>query len=90
MLCRRDLVEWYHGDEPGQVPGLLPPPYYWWAAGAMFGTLVDYWYYTGDDTYNEITTQGLLFQVGANQAFMPENQTASLGRYARFQTRASC
>jgi mannan endo-1,6-alpha-mannosidase len=60
-----DLVSWYSGNETGQSPGMLPDPYYWWAAGAMFGSLIDYWYYTGDDTYNEITTQGVLFQSRA-------------------------
>lgn len=23
-----DLVSFYHGNEPGQTPGLLPGPYY--------------------------------------------------------------
>lgn len=41
----------------------------------MFGTLIDYWFYTGDTTYNEITTQAMLFQVGPNKDFMPPNQT---------------
>lgn len=30
------------------VPGELPQPYYWWEAGAMLGSLIHYWYYTGD------------------------------------------
>ncbi|KAM5346783.1 hypothetical protein ACJ41O_009788 [Fusarium nematophilum] len=74
-----DLVGMYHGDEPGQTPGLLPEPYYWWYAGAMFGTLVDYWAYTGDDQYVDITKQGLLFQVGKNNDYMPINQTRTEG-----------
>jgi mannan endo-1,6-alpha-mannosidase len=45
----------------------------------MFGTLVDYWYLTGDDTYNEITTEALLFQVGPNNDYMPPNQTKTEG-----------
>lgn len=45
----------------------------------MFGSLIDYWSYTGDATYNTITTQAMLFQVGANQDYMPINQTKSLG-----------
>ena len=32
----------------------------------MLGTLVEYWYLTGDDTYNKEVTQGLQFQVGPN------------------------
>jgi mannan endo-1,6-alpha-mannosidase len=45
----------------------------------MFNTFIDYWYYTGDDRYNAITTQGLEHQIGEPNAFMPSNQTISLG-----------
>lgn len=45
----------------------------------MFGTLLDYYYYTGDDSYNEITTQALLFQVGPQDDYMPPNQTKTEG-----------
>lgn len=33
----------------------------------QFGAMIDYWYYTGDATYNDVTTQALLFQVGPNE-----------------------
>jgi len=45
----------------------------------MFGALIDYWYYTGDATYNDVTTQGLLFQVGAGDYYEPANQSFDLG-----------
>ena len=45
----------------------------------MFGTLIDYWFYTGDETYNEVTKQAMLHQVGLDEDFMPENQTNTLG-----------
>lgn len=45
----------------------------------MFGALIDYWYYTGDDTYNAITTQAMIHQIGDYNAFMPPNQTKTLG-----------
>lgn len=66
-----NMMDWYKGDEPGNAPGLLPQPYYWWNAGAMFGSLIDYWYYTGDDTYNAVTTQAMLWQVGPDVNYMP-------------------
>jgi mannan endo-1,6-alpha-mannosidase len=50
-----------------------------WEAGAMMGTLIDYWYYTGDDAYNDITQQALLFQVGETNDYMPRNQTRTEG-----------
>lgn len=47
------------------IDGLLTyPPYYWWQAGAMFGQLIDYWYYTNDSTYNDMIRTGLIHQAG--------------------------
>ncbi|KAI1320315.1 glycosyl hydrolase family 76-domain-containing protein [Xylariaceae sp. FL0255] len=74
-----DLMTFYTGNQVGQVPGLLPQPYYWWEAGALMGALIDYWYYTGDTTYNDITTQGMLHQVGPYNDYMPPNQTLTEG-----------
>jgi mannan endo-1,6-alpha-mannosidase len=74
-----DMVSFYTGDSPGDIPGTLPEPYYWWEAGAMFGALIDYWYYTGDSTYNDITTEALLFQVGPLENYLPPNQTKTEG-----------
>ncbi|GAM82862.1 hypothetical protein ANO11243_008480 [Dothideomycetidae sp. 11243] len=73
------MMEFYPGNKTGGIPGLLGDPYYWWEAGAMFGSLIDYWYYTGDSTYNNVTSQALLFQVGPYNNYMPPNQTKSLG-----------
>lgn len=73
------MMKYYAGNQTGQIPGLLPGPYYWWEAGAMFGSLIDYWYYTGDTTYNAVTSQAMLFQVGPDNDYMPPNQTKSEG-----------
>jgi mannan endo-1,6-alpha-mannosidase len=45
----------------------------------MFGSLIDYWYFTGDDQYNAITMEAMLHQVGDQADFMPTNQTRTLG-----------
>ncbi|KAJ8114748.1 hypothetical protein OPT61_g3444 [Boeremia exigua] len=74
-----NLRSHYTGDRPGNVPGNLPDPYYWWECGTMFNAFIDYWYYTGDDQYNIITMQALEHQIGDENAFMPANQTKSLG-----------
>lgn len=71
----KGMMTYYTGNRPGDVPGNLPQPYYWWEAGAMFGELIEYWYLTGDDQYNDIVTQGLLHQVGEDRDYMPKNQT---------------
>ncbi|TDZ99664.1 Mannan endo-1,6-alpha-mannosidase DCW1 [Colletotrichum sidae] len=81
-----DLMLFYDGNKTGMIPGILPGPpddgkgdYYWWQGGAMMGTYIDYWYYTGDESYNKVVTQGLLHQVGPGRDYMPPNHTASLG-----------
>lgn len=73
------MLQYYTGYKLGDVPGNLPDPYYWWEAGAMFGALVEYWYYTGDSQWNDITTQALLHQTGSGNNFMPTNQSRTLG-----------
>ncbi len=72
-------MQYYTGMNPGDVPGNLPAPYYWWEAGAMFGAMIDYWYFTGDDTWNAVTTQAMLHQVGPDNDYMPPNQTKTEG-----------
>ncbi|ETR98201.1 putative glycosyl hydrolase [Trichoderma reesei RUT C-30] len=79
-----DMLQYYHGNESGQTPGILPGPppagdYYWWEGGAMWGTLIDYWYLTGDTTYNDLTMQAIQFQTGPDDDFQPPNVTLSLG-----------
>ncbi|KAH8647718.1 glycoside hydrolase family 76 protein [Xylariales sp. PMI_506] len=73
------LMKYYTGNDTGDNPGNLPSPYYWWEAGAFFGTYVDYWAYTGDDTYVNVTYQALQSQVGDDHDFMPSNQTLDEG-----------
>ncbi|KAI1808885.1 glycoside hydrolase family 76 protein [Daldinia bambusicola] len=80
----QNVMTYYHGNESGQTPGILPGPppagdYYWWEGGALWGTMIDYWHYTGDTTYNDLITQAMLWQVGPNKDYMPPNVTASLG-----------
>ena len=74
-----NMMSQYTGSNPGDIPGNLPAPYYWWEAGAMFGAMIDYWYFTGDDTWNDVTMQAMLHQVGPDNDFMPPNQTKTEG-----------
>lgn len=80
------LISMYADTNTGTIlsgiPGLLTyPPYYWWEAGAMFGQLIEYWYYTGDSTWNDLIKEGILHQSwgGSQQDFMPANQSKDLG-----------
>ena len=45
----------------------------------MFGVLMDYYYYTGDASYNDVVIQGMLFQSGPNNDYMTPNQTKTEG-----------
>ncbi|KAK5632677.1 hypothetical protein RRF57_008391 [Xylaria bambusicola] len=83
-LVAEDLLSFYHGDEPGWVPGILPGPppdgdYYWWQGGAMWGTLLDYRNVMKDDTYDDTIFQALQFQVGDDKDYNPANWSASMG-----------
>ncbi|KAL2815651.1 glycoside hydrolase [Aspergillus cavernicola] len=70
------MMSEYHGNETGQIPGKLPGT--WWEGGAMFMTLIQYWYWTGDTSYNEVTAEGMLWQKGKND-FFPSNDSTYLG-----------
>ncbi|OAA55369.1 Mannan endo-1,6-alpha-mannosidase [Cordyceps fumosorosea ARSEF 2679] len=74
------LVKFYNGNTTAGIPGLLGGKYYWWEAGGMFGHLIDYWYYTGDSTYNDIVMQAMMHQINAPAGdFLPRNQTNAMG-----------
>lgn len=66
------IVKYYTGNitNTESTIGVLPAPHYWWQAGAQWGLLLDYWHFTGDTTYNNITTQALLSQVGPEYDYM--------------------
>ena len=42
--------------------------------------MVEYYYYTGDSTYNDVVMAGLQAQVGADKDYEPANVTKQLVR----------
>lgn len=68
-----------HNGQGPSIPGLLPGPYYWWEGGLMFDSLINYWAYSGDASVVPTIQQGVLFQIGPDNNFMPPNQTKSIG-----------
>lgn len=81
-----DMMTYYKGNQSGGIVGVLPGPppdppsgYYWWESGAMWGTLIDYWHYTGDSSYNDVALKGIQWQVGENKDMMPSNWSQSMG-----------
>ncbi|KAK4503231.1 hypothetical protein PRZ48_006659 [Zasmidium cellare] len=76
------VQSWYHNNVTGTPPtavGTLPAPLYWWEAGAVWGGMIDYWAYTNDTSYNAVTTEALLAQVGPDFNYMPPAYFTSLG-----------
>jgi mannan endo-1,6-alpha-mannosidase len=71
-------MTFYQGNQPGQIPGIPVQPYYWWEAAGLFMTLIERWSITGNDSLNDIITQGIQFQVGDDKNFEPVNQTKDL------------
>ncbi len=81
-----DVMSYYKGNQTGEILGLLgmPPPdgdYYWWHSAVLWSTMIDYYRYTGDDTYNSLAVEGLTAQNGGriDHPFMPANWTPSAG-----------
>ncbi|QSZ33152.1 hypothetical protein DSL72_002738 [Monilinia vaccinii-corymbosi] len=75
------LMKYYTGNitnTPDTI-AVLPAPYYWWEAGAMWGTMLDYYHYTGDSSYNQVTTQALESQVGPLCDYMMPNHQKDEG-----------
>lgn len=70
------MMKWYGGNETGQIPGAFPEK--WWEGAALFYALINYWYFTGDDTYNDVLSQGLQFQSGDKGDYMPANFSSYL------------
>lgn len=73
------ILSIYDGPSSSGIPGLFPDNYFWWGSGLAFDSLINYAMVTGDDAYNGIISKGLLWQVGPNNDFMPQNQSSSIG-----------
>ncbi|PWY62435.1 glycosyl hydrolase family 76 protein [Aspergillus eucalypticola CBS 122712] len=70
------MMKHYKGNESGEIPGKIPNT--WWEGGAMFMTLMQYYHYTGDSTYNKEVIQGMQWQSG-DCDFMPANWSSYIG-----------
>ncbi|UNI24971.1 Mannan endo-1,6-alpha-mannosidase [Purpureocillium takamizusanense] len=71
-----DAMGYYKGNvSKNEIDvGDVQDPYYWWVAGALWGAMLDYYYYTRDPTYNDVVLQALLapVNVGANHDYTPK------------------
>ena len=61
------------------VVGLFPDPYYYWESGLAWDSMINYASLTGDSQWNDLIIEAIFYQRGPDNAFMPPNQTMSLG-----------
>ncbi|KAK6824586.1 glycoside hydrolase family 76 protein [Apiospora arundinis] len=82
-LVAEDLMSYYIGEKPNEIPGILPGPrpmgnYYWWSGGLLWNTLIDYRNVTGDTKYTDSIVKGMEWQMGDHHDFVPANWTLNL------------
>ncbi len=78
-IIQDGLLNYYMGTKYGGTVGMFSDPYYWWEAGAAFGGMIDNWYLTKNDTYEDLLMEALLHQTGDNNDYIPDNQTYTEG-----------
>ncbi|RMD44747.1 hypothetical protein DV735_g323, partial [Chaetothyriales sp. CBS 134920] len=65
------MQDLYNGNTSEGVLGKFPfPPYYWWESGAAWGAMVNYWHFTGDASYVNVTFDALMSQLGPNYDYV--------------------
>lgn len=70
-IVAHGVQELYNGNRTGGVVGKWPfPPYYWWESGAAWGGMVNYWHFTGDNSYVNVTHEALVSQIGPTNNFI--------------------
>ncbi|AEY95119.1 FABR060Wp [Eremothecium gossypii FDAG1] len=83
-LLATGLMDYYHGHDYGETVGKFSDPYYWWEAGGAWGSILDYWYYMENSTYNDLLTDSLLHQAGEDLSYTPWNETTTEGNDDQF------
>lgn len=78
-LIATGVMDYYQGDDYGGTVGMFVNPYYWWEAGGAFGLLIDYSYYTGNDTWVKTIKEALAYQTGHDNNYVPLNQLTTEG-----------
>lgn len=61
--------------------GDLQEPYYWWVAGALWGSMLDYYHVTKDPSYNDVVIEALLAptNIGPEYNYMPQEHAFEEG-----------
>ncbi|TID14835.1 hypothetical protein CANINC_004506 [Pichia inconspicua] len=78
-LITNGIMDYYEGTRYGGTVGMFQPPYYWWEAGEAFGGMIDTWAWCQNDTYQTIIYDALMYQRGAQNDYVPANQSTTEG-----------
>lgn len=78
-LVAYGLMDYYNGDQYGETVGMFSDPYYWWEAGGAWGSILDFWFYMDNDTYNDKFMAAMMHQTGSNNDYIPLNQSTTEG-----------
>ncbi|KAK6454617.1 defective cell wall [Scheffersomyces xylosifermentans] len=73
------VMDYYDGNRYGGTVGMFVWPYYWWEAGGVWGSLIDYTYFTKNETLVPIIKEALLYQTGDDNNYIPLNQSTTEG-----------
>lgn len=65
------MMTYYHGNDTGGWPGAFT--FSWWEGAALCNAILNYWHFTGDDTYNSQLSAALQWQGGSNGDYLPQN-----------------
>ncbi|KAJ5779129.1 CAZyme family GH76 [Penicillium paradoxum] len=71
------MIDFYNARESKNIPGKMDGT--WWEGGSMFMTLIQYWYLTGDDQFNDAIQEGMYWQKGSDNDYFPSNYSQYLG-----------
>ncbi|KAJ5708467.1 mannan endo-1-6-alpha-mannosidase [Penicillium malachiteum] len=77
------MMSWYHGNETGQTPGAFQ--FSWWEGAALCNAMLNYWHFTGDDTYNDELSVALQWQGGDNGDYLNANFSQYAGNDDQMQ-----
>ena len=61
----------YNGNTTGVLGKWPYPPFYWWESGAAWGGMMNYWWYTGDYSWYDVTHEGLVSQISPTFNYLP-------------------
>lgn len=73
------VMDYYQGTRYGGTVGMFQDPYYWWEAGEAMGSMLGFWYFCNNDTYEDVIYDALMAQRGSNNDYIPSNQSMTEG-----------